>query len=59
MPSRRELADWIAIPTAQALLGDPLALVSDRVRRFAYTRTFAEHVPGGMAAAFSWLRLAR
>ncbi len=58
MPSRRELADWIAIPMAQALQGDPLAPVSDRVRRFAYTRTFAEHVPGGMAAAFSWLRLA-
>jgi len=58
MPSRREVADWIAIPMAQALAGDPLGPVSDRVRRFAYTRHFAEHVPGGMAAAFSWLRLA-
>ena len=58
IPSRRELADWIAIPMAQSLAGAPLGPVRDRGRRFACTRHFAERVPGGMAAAFSWLNLA-
>ena len=58
IPSRRELADWIAIPTAQALAGEPLERVSDRAQRFACTRRFAQRAPGGMAAAFSWLNLA-
>ena len=58
IPSRRELADWIAIPLAQTLMGEPIAPIRDRARRFAYTAVFAERTPGGMAAAFSWLRLA-
>ncbi|MCY3864992.1 MAG: hypothetical protein OXG68_06080 [Chloroflexi bacterium] len=58
IPTRRELADWIAIPMAQALADEPLDLVRDRARRFACTRRFAEQAPGGLAAAFSWLRLA-
>ena len=58
IPSRREVADWIAIPTAQTLAGEPIAPLPDRRRRFASTRKFAAHVPGGMAAAFSWLYLA-
>lgn len=58
IPSRRELADWIAIPMAQALAGEPIKPVKDRRRRFAYTRRFAEQTPGGMAAVFSWLNLA-
>lgn len=58
IPSRRELADWIAIPMAQALAGAPIEPIRDRRRRFACTRRFAEQVPGGMAAAFSWLYLA-
>lgn len=58
MPSRREIADWIAIPTAQTLACEPIGPVHDRRLRFAYTRKFAEQVPGGMAAAFSWLYLA-
>ncbi len=58
IPSRREVADWIAIPTAQTLAGKPIVPLPDRRRRFAYTRKFASHVPGGMAAAFSWLYLA-
>ncbi len=58
IPSRREVADWIAIPTAQALAGGPIEPIRDRRRRFACTRRFAERVPGGMAAAFSWLYLA-
>ena len=58
IPTRREIADWIAIPLAQALADEPLVPVPDRVQRFALTRRFAAHVPGGMAAAFSWLRIA-
>ena len=58
IPSRREVADWIAIPMAQALAGESIEPIRDRGRRFACTRRFAERVPGGMAAAFSWLYLA-
>ncbi len=58
IPSRRELADWIALPMMQTLDGEELLPVNDRVQRFAYTRSFAERVPGGMAAVFSWLYLA-
>ena len=58
IPSRRELADWIALPMMQTLIGEETLPVADRVRRFAYTRSFAERVPGGMAAVFSWLYLA-
>ena len=57
IPSRRELADWIAIPMAQALAGESFEPVHDRARRFTYTRRFAERAPGGMAQAFSWLHL--
>jgi hypothetical protein len=55
IPARREIADLIAIPTAQVLAGDALRPVKDRVKRFHYTRIFADRVPGGLAAAFSWL----
>ncbi len=58
IPARREVADWIAIPMAQHWSGDTLAPAADRVRRFEYTRLFAQRVAGGMAAAFSWLNLA-
>ena len=58
IPTRREVADWIAIPFAQHWSGAPLAPEPDRVRRFALTRLFAGRVAGGMAAAFSWLNLA-
>lgn len=58
IPSRREIADWIAIPMAQAMSGETFRPVQDRVRRFHYTRLFAERVSGGMAKAFSWLYLA-
>ena len=58
IPSRREVADWIAIPLAQDWTGLALAPEPDRVRRFALTRLFAERVAGGMAAAFSWLNIA-
>ena len=58
IPSRREVADWIAIPMAQAMSGETFRPVQDRVQRFHYTRLFAERVSGGMAKAFSWLYLA-
>ena len=58
IPSRREVADWIAIPLAQHWAGEPLMPAPDRVKRFALTRFFAERVEGGMAAAFSWLNIA-
>ena len=58
IPSRREIADWIAIPTAQTLAGEPIIPVPDRRLRFAYTRAFAEQAQGGMATAFSWLYFA-
>ncbi len=58
IPSRRELADWIALPMMQTLNGEEMLPVADRPRRFAYTRSFAQRVPGGMAAVFSWLYLA-
>lgn len=59
IPSRREVADCIAIPYAQSLAGEALQPVQDRARRFACTRRFAQAAPGGMAAAFSWLWLHR
>ena len=58
IPTRREVADWIAIPLAQALADEPIVPVPDRVQRFAKTGRFAAQVEGGMAAAFSWLNLA-
>lgn len=58
IPSRRELADWIALPMMQRLNGEARLPVADRQRRFAYTKSFAQRVPGGLAAVFSWLYLA-
>ncbi|MCY3779548.1 MAG: hypothetical protein OXG78_04490 [Chloroflexi bacterium] len=58
IPSRRELTDWVLFPLAQALADEPIAPVTDRVKRFAMTRRFARQVEGGMAAIFSWLYLA-
>ena len=57
IPSRRELTDWILFPLAQAVAGEPISPVHDRVERFAITRRFARQVEGGMAAIFSWLYL--
>lgn len=55
IPTRREVADWIAIPVVQMLNGEPIAPLKGREARFAATRRFAQEVPGGLAAAFSWL----
>lgn len=53
LPSRRDLANFIIIPTAQYHLGHTIQPVQDRERRFFYTRTFAGHFAGGMAAVYA------
>ena len=56
IPTRRELADFIIIPTAQVLGGEPVQPVIDREQRFGYTYKFAhEFESGGSAAAYGWL----
>ena len=57
IPSRRQVADWLALPLMQALSGEPIAPVDDRVARFALTKQLAARLDGGMAALFSWLYL--
>jgi len=58
IPTRRELADWIIIPTAQTLQNQPVEPVKNRVQRFEYTRHFAEVFPGGSALVYSTLHYA-
>ena len=56
IPSRRELADWIIIPSAQVIGQEGLRPVKDRAERFALTRRFAQEFDsGGSAAAYGWL----
>jgi hypothetical protein len=55
LPARRDLADFIIIPTGQALVNDSIAPVTNREDRFLYTRIFAEHFDGGMASIYSAL----
>lgn len=56
IPTRRELADLVIIPTAQVLSGDRVQPVTDREQRFACTYKFAhEFESGGSAAAYGWL----
>ncbi|MEM6528280.1 MAG: hypothetical protein AAF653_08285 [Chloroflexota bacterium] len=56
IPSRRQLADLILIPTAQHLKNETIAPVKERVTRFEYTRHFRDSfAPGGTAEAFTWL----
>lgn len=59
LPSRRDLADLVVIPAAQAYRGEAIAKVSDRAERFRWTQIFAQEVcHGGSAAAFNWLNYA-
>ncbi len=51
LPNRRTLTDEYIIGYLQKLDGDPVALVTDRTERFAYTRRFREMFAGGMAEA--------
>lgn len=55
IPTRRELADWLIIPSAQVLSGEPIQPVKDRTERFKYTYCFAEAFPGGSALVYSLL----
>jgi hypothetical protein len=56
IPDRRELADLIIIPTAQAVGGEAIRPIKDREQRFELTRRFAQNVDsGGSAAAYGWL----
>lgn len=58
LPDRRDLTDRLIIATIQAADGDPLIPVTDRSRRFAYTRRFRAHYPGGMADAVAQVWIA-
>ena len=56
IPTRRELADLVIIPTAQVIGGEAVAPVKDRQARFGYTGQFAAAFDnGGSAAAYGWL----
>ena len=55
LSDRRELTDRLMIPAMQQLAGESVEPVSDRGRRFAYTRAYRQHHPGGMGEALSQL----
>ncbi len=56
IPTRRELADLVIIPTAQVIGDEPVQMVKDREIRFQLTRRFAQNFDsGGSAAAYGWL----
>jgi hypothetical protein len=55
LPDRRDLTDLLIIPLMQAAEGAPFTPVTDRGRRFAYTRRYRELFAGGMAHALSQL----
>ena len=42
LPDRRALTDRIIIPEMQEAAGEPVEPVSDRARRFAYTRDYRD-----------------
>jgi hypothetical protein len=55
LPDRRDLTDQLIISTMQAATGKPIAPISDRAQRFAYTRRYRESYAGGMAHALAQL----
>jgi hypothetical protein len=55
LPDRRNLTDQLIISHMQALDGMPIAPVTDRAQRFAYTRRYREQFEGGMAHALAQL----
>jgi hypothetical protein len=55
LPDRRDLTDQLIISAMQAADGVPVAAVSDRGQRFAYTRRYRELYAGGMAHALTQL----
>ncbi|MEZ4612913.1 MAG: hypothetical protein R2838_22165 [Caldilineaceae bacterium] len=58
LPDRRTLTDALIIAHVQQADGAPPAPVTDRAARFAYTRRYRTHFPGGMAHAVAQLRVA-
>ena len=58
LPDRRDLTDQLIIRAMQAADGLPLAPVTDRGQRFAYTRRYRELYAGGMAHALTQLWVA-
>lgn len=57
LPNRRDLTDRLLIPAVQRAAGEPIEPVSDRSRRFAYTRRYREHYPGGMSHVLGQLQI--
>jgi hypothetical protein len=55
LPDRRELTDQLIISHMQAADGLPIAPVTDRGQRFAYTRRYRQLYDGGMAHALTQL----
>lgn len=55
LPDRRDLTDQLIISSMQAAEGVPIAPVTDRGQRFAYTRRYREIYDGGMAHALTQL----
>lgn len=55
LPDRRALTDRLLIAYLQTLDGIPVAPVTDRRERFAYTRRYHQLFPGGMSHALSQL----
>lgn len=55
LPDRRDLTDQLIIGAMQAADSLPIAPVTDRGQRFAYTRRYRERFPGGMAHALTQL----
>lgn len=53
LPNRRTLTDRMIIAPMQAADGEPNAPVTDRSRRFDFTRRYREANPGGMAHALA------
>lgn len=55
LPDRRTLTDALIIPTMLAAQGEPRAAVTERTQRFALTRAYRAHHPGGMGEALAAL----
>ena len=55
LPDRRDLTDRLIIPSVQAQRGEEPGPVSDRRRRFEYTRAYRQENAGGMAHALAQL----
>jgi hypothetical protein len=55
LPDRRDLTDQLIISSMQAADGVPIAPITDRRQRFAYTRRYRQLYDGGMAHALTQL----